>query len=67
MPVEAAADRPRTISDLAGNWTLDPARSAVRSRTKALWVESVNGAFDVTGSCGTVDAFPTSATQSTAR
>jgi len=56
VPTEAPAETPRTIPELAGNWTLDPARSTVRFRTKALWVASVNGAFQVTDGSGTVDA-----------
>jgi polyisoprenoid-binding protein YceI len=56
VPAEAAAETPRTIPDLAGNWTIDPARSTVRFRTKALWIVTVNGAFHVTEGTGTVDA-----------
>ena len=56
MPTEATAETPRTLPDLAGNWTLDPARSTVRFRTKALWFMTVNGAFHVTEGSGTIDA-----------
>lgn len=56
MAAETAAEAPRAIPDLAGSWTLDPARSTVRFRTKALWVMTVNGAFRVTEGSGTVDA-----------
>ena len=56
MPAETTAEIPRTIAELAGNWTLDPARSTARFQTKALWITTVNGTFRLIDGHGTVDA-----------
>jgi len=45
---------PSELSTYAGDWVLDPARSSVKFRTKAVWVMPVKGTFsDVSGE-GTV-------------
>ncbi len=54
MP-ETAGATPQAISDLIGAWTLDPRRSTVQFRTKAMWILTVNGTFRVTEGTGTVD------------
>lgn len=42
--------------DLAGTWTLDPARTSVDIRTKAMWVLPVKGTARAVRGSGTVDA-----------
>ena len=54
MP-ETSSPPPQAISDLTGTWTLDPNRSTIEFRTKAMWILTVNGTLRVTEGSGTVD------------
>jgi polyisoprenoid-binding protein YceI len=55
MP-ESTGATPQAISDLSGNWTLDPSRTTMQFQTKAMWVLPVNGTFRVSEGSGTVDS-----------
>ncbi len=46
---------PQAISDLTGSWALDPNRTTVQFKTKAMWILTVNGTLRVTEGSGTVD------------
>jgi polyisoprenoid-binding protein YceI len=46
---------PSIEPDLTGTWAVDPHRTTIRFRTKALWVVTVNGTMRVTEGHGTVD------------
>jgi len=54
MP-EIADAVPQAIADLAGTWTLDPRRTTIRFRTKAMWVLNVTGTLRATEGDGAVD------------
>jgi polyisoprenoid-binding protein YceI len=44
------------LATLAGDWTLDPARTSITFRTKAMWVLPVKGTVTATEGRGTVGA-----------
>ncbi|MDQ0774215.1 polyisoprenoid-binding protein YceI [Streptomyces aurantiacus] len=47
---------PEAPSDVTGSWTLDPRRTTVHIRTKALWVVKVDGTLRATEGSGLVDS-----------
>jgi polyisoprenoid-binding protein YceI len=54
MP-ESVNATPQAISELTGAWTLDPLRTTIQFRTKAMWILPVNGTLRVTEGSGTVE------------
>jgi len=44
------------MSDFAGNWQLDPARTSIEFHTKALWLVPTKGTFPALEGVGTVAA-----------
>ena len=49
------SDTPDALPDLEGTWRLDPSRSSVHFRTKAMWLLTVKGTFAAREGIGEVD------------
>jgi polyisoprenoid-binding protein YceI len=59
----SADERSQDLSGFAGAWTLDPSRSSITFRTKAMWILPVTGTMNaLEGSASVDDAGSVSAT-----